>query len=180
MTNNQGVRRILLSLVIITLVASSVTVGAMALWTDTETSSANAFTAGTIDLALTDGSPLPFSVTAMAPGDNVTGTIDVTNSGTLQFRYAMTTTGDGSSILDEQLDCEIKAGAVTLYSGKLSSAVIGDPAQGAQAGDRTLGPTGGETLTFIVSMPIDTGDGYQGTTCSVDFVFAAEQTSNNP
>jgi len=29
-------------------------------------------------------------------------------------------------------------------------------------------------------MPIDTGDGYQGTTCSVDFVFAAEQTSNNP
>ena len=180
MKNSQGVRRILLSLVIITLVASSVTVGAMALWTDTETSSANTFTAGTIDLALANGTPLPFGVTAMAPGDSVTGTIDVTNSGTLEFRYAMTTTGDGSSILDEQLDCEIKVGAVTLYSGKLSSAAIGDPAQGAQAGDRTLVPTGSETLTFTVSMPIDTGDGYQGTTCSVDFVFAAEQTSNNP
>ena len=181
MKNIQGVRRILLSLVIIALVASSVTVGAMALWTDTETSSANTFTAGTIDLALTNGSPLPFSVSAMAPGDSVTGTIDVTNSGTLELRYAMTTTGDVGSILDEQLDCEIKVGAVTLYNGKLSSAVIGDPTQGAQAGDRTLvATTGSDTLTFIVSMPIATGDVYQGTTCTVDFVFAAEQTSNNP
>ena len=180
MKNNQGVRRILLSLVIIALVASSVTVGAMALWTDTETSLANTFTAGTIDLALANGTPLPFSVTAMAPGDSVTGTIDVTNSGTLELRYAMTTTGDAASILDEQLDCEIKVGAVTLYNGKLSSAVIGDPAQGAQAGDRTLIATGSETLTFTVSMPIVTGDIYKGTSCSVDFVFAAEQTSNNP
>ncbi|UCH43833.1 MAG: hypothetical protein JSW16_00060, partial [Dehalococcoidales bacterium] len=48
MKNIQGVRRILLSLVIIALVASSVTVGAMALWTDTETSASNTFTAGTI------------------------------------------------------------------------------------------------------------------------------------
>ena len=93
----------------------------------------------------------------------------------------MTTTGDAGSILDEQLDCEIRVGAVTLYTGKLSSAVIGDPTQGAQAGDRTLvATTGSDTLTFTVSMPIATGDVYQGTTCSVDFVFAAEQTSNNP
>jgi len=165
---------------IIVVVAASVTGGAMALFTDQETSAGNAFTAGTLDLALTDNNPLPFSVSAMAPGDSASGTLDIDNSGTLELRYAMTTTGDGTSTLDEQLDCEIKQGATTLYSGKLSSAVIGDPTQGAQAGDRTLGASGSETLTFTVSMPIDTDNSYQGDTCTVAFVFDAEQTKNNP
>ena len=173
-------KRILISIVVVMVMASSISVGAMALFTDQETSSGNAFTAGTLDLALTDGTPLPFSVTAMAPGDNVTGTLDVANSGSLDLRYAMTTTGDGTSTLDEQLDCEIRQGATTLFNGKLSSAVIGDPTQGAQAGDRTLSASGSETLTFIVSMPIDTDNTYQGTTCTVAFVFDAEQTDNNP
>ena len=173
-------RRILVSLMVIAVVASSITMGAMALFTDQETSAGNAFTAGTLDIALTDNNPLPFSVSDMAPGDNVTGTLDVQNSGSLELRYAMTTTGDGTSTLDEQLDCEIKVGATTLYSGKLSSAAIGDPTQGAQAGDRTLSASGSETLTFIVSMPLDTDNTYQGTTCTVAFVFDAEQTTNNP
>ena len=173
-------KRILGSLMIIAVVAASITGGAMALFTDQETSAGNTFTAGTIDLALTNGSPLPFSVSAMAPGDNVTGTLDVDNSGTLDLRYAMTTTGDGSSILDEQLDLEIKQGATTLYSGKLSSGAIGDPTQGAQAGDRALSASGSETLTFIVSMPLSTDNSYQGLTCTVAFVFDAEQTDNNP
>ncbi len=173
-------KRILVSLILIAVVISAVTVGAMALWTDQGTSANNTFTAGTIDISLTGNNPLPFSVSAMAPGDSVTGTIDVVNSGTLQLRYAMTTTGDGSSILDEQLDCVIMVGATTLYSGKLSSAAIGNPAQGSQAGDRTLSPSASETLTFTVSMPIDTSNSYQGTTCTVGFVFNAEQTANNP
>ncbi len=173
-------KRIFWSLMIIAVVAASVTGGAMALFTDTETNAGNAFTAGTIDLALTNGSPLPFSVSAMAPGDNVTGTLDVDNSGTLDLRYAITTTADGSSILDEQLDLEIKQGATTLYSGKLSSAAIGDPTQGAQAGDQSLLAGTGDTLTFIVSMPLGTDNSYQGLTCTVDFVFDAEQTDNNP
>ena len=180
MKERKGIRQILLSLVIIGLLASTVTASAVALWTDTESSSANVFTTGTLDIALTDGTPLPFNVTGMAPGDNVTGTLVVTNSGSLQLRYAMTTTGDGASILDEQLDCVIMEGVTTLYSGKLSSAVIGNPAQGAQAGDRTLNSGNNETLTFTVSLPIDTDNTYQGLNCSVDFVFAAEQTDNNP
>lgn len=174
-----SMRKILLSLVIIAVLASTVTASAIALWTDTETSSANVFTTGTLDIALTDGAPLPFNVSGMAPGDSVSGTLVVANSGSLQLRYAMTTTGDGASTLDEQLDCVIMQGATTLYDGKLSSAFIGDPAQGAQAGDRTLDAGINETLTFTVTLPIDTDNTYQGATCSVDFVFDAEQTANN-
>lgn len=173
-------KKILISLLVIGVVTAATVTGAMALFTDQATNSGNAFTSGTVDIALTNGTPLPFTVSAMAPGDSVNGTLVVANSGTLQLRYAMTTTGDGTSILDEQLDCVIAQGATTLYSGKLSSAVIGNPAQGAQAGDRTLGAATNETLTFTVSMPIGTNNSYQGTTCTVAFVFDAEQTTNNP
>lgn len=173
-------KRILISLLIIGAVVASVTMGAMALFTDQATSSANGFTSGTVDIALTNGTPLPFAVSDMAPGDSVNGTLVVANSGTLELRYAMTTTPDNASTLDEQLDCVITQGATTLYSGKLSSAAIGNSAQGAQAGDRVLGPGTNETLTFAVSMPIGTGNSYQGTTCTVAFVFNAEQTANNP
>ena len=172
--------RILTSLFIIAAIAASVTTGAMALWTDQETSANNTFTTGTLDIALTENNPLPLSVTAMAPGDSVTGTLNVANSGTLELRYAMTTTGDDTTTLDEQLDVEVKLGATPLYSGKLSSAAIGDSTQGAQAGDRTLSAGNSETLTFIVSMPLDTANSYQGESCSVTFVFDAEQTANNP
>ena len=173
-------KRILGSLIVIAVVASTITMGAMALWTDAETSASNTYTTGTLDIALTNGSPLPFNVSAMAPGDNVTGTLVVRNSGTLQLRYAMTTTGDATSTLDEQLDCVIRVGATTVYNGKLSSAIIGDVTQGQQAGDRTLGAGTNETLPYTVSLPMSTPNAYQGTTATVSFTFTAEQTANNP
>src|SRR4030042_3104060 len=125
-------RKIVTSLMIIAVLAALITVGAMAVFTDQESSTNNAFTAGTVDIALTNGNPLPFSVSDMAPGDNVTGTLVIDNSGSLEIRSAMTTTADGASTLDEQLDCVITQGATTLYSGKLSMARVGNPSQGQQ------------------------------------------------
>jgi len=57
--------------------------------------------------------------------------------------------------------------------------IIGDPAQGAQAGDRTLAASGNEVLCFNVSLPSSTGDAYQGLTTTATFNFQAEQTKNN-
>ena len=55
-----------------------------------------------------------------------------------------------------------------------------DPTQGADAGDRTLNALGSERLRFKVTLPLDTGDSYQGKSCTVAFMFDAEQTANNP
>ena len=199
MKDTRGMKRILVSLIIIGLVAASVTMGAMALFTDQETSAANTFTTGTLDLALVNGTPLPFTVSAMAPGDVVYGGLQVSNSGTLDLRYAMSTTADGASTLDEQLDLTIDvvtgAGVDTIWytaddvvgeanvygpDGVLSAAAIGSSAQGAQAGDRALAAAGNERLRFKVTLPLSTDNSYQGITCTVDFVFDAEQTDNNP
>lgn len=191
--------RILLSLLIIALVVAATATGAIALFTDQETSSGNTFTTGNLDLALSNGTPLPFTVSGMAPGDVAYGGLQVSNSGNMALRYAMSTTADGTSILDEQLDLTIDvvtgAGVDTIWytaddvvgtaniygpDGVFSSAAIGNPAQGGQAGDSILAASSNERLRFKVTLPLSTGNSYKNTTCTVAFVFDAEQTANNP
>ncbi len=80
-------RRILLSLLIIALVVAATATGAMALFTDQETSSGNTFTTGNLDLALSNGTPLPFTVSGMAPGDVAYGGLQISNSGNMALRF---------------------------------------------------------------------------------------------
>ena len=59
-------------------------------------------------------------------------------------------------------------------------AIIGNVAQGAQAGDRALGVAGSEVLCFNVSLPIATGNAFQSLSSTATFTFQSEQTANNP
>ena len=191
-------KKVVISLLVIGVAAAIALVGAVALFTDSETNPSNSFSTGTVDLAINPATAM-FTVSNMAPGDVQYSGIQMTNSGSLELRYAMTTTADGSSILDEQLDLTIDvvtgAGADTIWytlddivseaniygpDGVLSSAAIGDPTQGADLGDRTLAASGSERLRFKATLPLSTSNVYQGTTCTVSFVFDAEQTANNP
>ena len=155
----------------------------LAIFTDTAASSGS-FTTGTVDLT-TNPSTL-FTVTAMMPGDTGSATLTVGNNGTGQLRYAMSTAAtnaDGKSLRD-QLTLTIKAGAcpgagAALYSGALSAAAIGSNAQGANAGDRTLNAGTSEQLCFAWSLPLATGNAYQGAATTATFTFDAEQTANN-
>lgn len=197
MNKRGSMKKIVIALLAVGVVVSMVLVGAIALFTDTETNPTNSFSTGTLDLAI-DPTTAMFTVTDMAPGDVEYSGIQVTNSGSLALRYAANTTADGSSTLDEQLDLTIDvvtgAGVDTIWytaddvvgeaniygpDGVLSSAAIGDPTQGAQAGDRTLA-SGNERLRFKVTLPLSTDNSYQGDSCTVSFVFYAEQTANNP
>jgi hypothetical protein len=58
-------------------------------------------------------------------------------------------------------------------------ALFGNPTQGAQAGDRSLGAGANEDLCVRASLPIGTGNAFQGATTTVTFLFQAEQTKNN-
>ena len=57
---------------------------------------------------------------------------------------------------------------------------IGNPASGADAGDRVIAAASSETLCFRLTLPIGTGNAYQGATTTTTFTFDAEQTANNP
>ena len=168
----------------------------LAVFTDQDTNGSNTFTAATISLSLNPASAV-VSYSTMQPGDSVTNSMVVTNNGNATLRYAISssaTNADGKALKD-QLTLTIKTIDVTtpgtpcdnfdgtqLYTGDLDSTagkLVGDNTQGAQAGDRSLSASTNETLCFRASLPLSTGNTYQGATTTATFTFDSEQTANN-
>lgn len=170
-----------------------------AIFTDSQSVGANAFTTGTVDISTAPATAL-VTFNPMAPGDAIVDDITVSNAGTLQLRYSIKSTTTGSATLAAQLDatiwdeaaegadanttCDATAPATVLYGpADLGSAagvnVVGDPTQGDQSGDRPLAASASEVLCFKVELPLATGNAYQGLTSTATFDFDAEQTTNN-
>lgn len=165
-----------------------------ALFTDQVTNNAT-FTSGTISLDPTKIAALNLTTTAMMPGDNTTGLVEVKNNGTAQLRYAVsqTSTNPDTKALYSQLQVTVKTHDTTgntctafdgtsLYAAATlgaSSNLVGDPTQGAQTGDRTLTAGSSDFLCFRVSLPLAAPNSVQGATTTTTFAFNAEQTANN-
>jgi camelysin-like metallo-endopeptidase len=169
---------------------SLLTIGAgsmsLALFTDT-TSSTWSFTAGTIDISTT---PVAFAaINPLMPGDTNTQALTVSNGGTAQLRYAMSTVATNALGTAIQLTvktedagggCAAFTGTTVVASGNLNGAAFGSNAQGAQAGDRTLNAGANEVLCFRINLPLSAPNSLQGATSAATFTFDAEQTANNP
>jgi Camelysin metallo-endopeptidase len=178
-------------LVAMLLASSLATVGAgamsLAVFTDSKAST-GAWTTGSIVLGVSPATA--FSVTGIMPGDAGTQIIGVTNSGTSQMRYSMSsvvTESDGKG-LAAQMTLLVTDGPVlggvctgnTVYTGSLAGAAFGSSTAGAQAGDRNVTAGVTQNLCFGWSFPPGSGNAYQTATTSSTFTFAAEQTANNP
>ncbi len=188
-------RKLLATLVAVSVLASFGVFGTFAVFTDSQSVDSNTFTTGSVDISTNPTTAL-VTFSDMAPGDEVTNPITVTNNGSLELRYAVTSTTTEDT-LAAQLDLTIKSGVTTctnagfdtdgtvLYGpADLGSTagidVIGDPTQGADAGDRTLAASANEVLCFNVELPLTTGNAFQGLTTTATFAFQAEQTQSNP
>ena len=189
------VRKLLLTLSVLLVGGSLLTFGINAVFTDTASVPGNTFSTGNVDISTSPTSAL-VTFSDMMPGDVVTAPLTVTNAGGGQLRYAVTSTTTEDT-LAAQLDLTVKSGVTTCTNGGFGASgsvlygpadlgstgginVIGDSAQGAQAGDRTLNAAASEVLCFQVSLPLSTGDAYQSLTTTATFAFNAEQTANNP
>lgn len=168
-----------------------------AYFTDSDAVGANQFATGTVDLA-TSPTTNAVSMSNMAPGDVKYGSITVSNSGSLQLRYALksATTED---VLAAQLaltiwaeaaettvdgSCSTTVPATTLYgAGALGSVagtqLFGNPSTGSQAGDRTLAASTNEMLCLKVALPSSTGNTFENLTTTATLTFDSEQTVNN-
>jgi hypothetical protein len=179
------------------LTVASIGVGAMslALFTSTATVPANTFSTGSVIISTSPTTAL-VTFANMAPGDVVTAPITVSNDGTLNLRYAISSVSTNADTkgLKDQLVLTIKSGVTTctdaayaatgtgIYTGDLDSSagkLVGDALAGADSGDRTLAASANEVLCFHVSLPGSTGDAFQLATTTATFTFAAEQTKNN-
>ena len=188
-------RKLALTAAILVLITGFLASTVLAVFTDLTTNDGNSFSSGTVDLTV---SPATAAVTLanMAPGDRVTEPLDVTNSGLLDLRYAVesTTTED---TLASALELTVKTGVTNCTPGGFASsgtvvagpvalgstataAVLGDVAQGADAGDRNLGPGATETLCLDVALPLATDNTAAGLTPTATFSFRSEQTTGNP
>jgi hypothetical protein len=188
-------RRLLRSLFILGVAITAATILlASAVFTDTQDVTDNTFTTGEVDISVTPATAA-IGMTGMAPGDQVTAPLTVTNGSTLELRYSVTSTTT-EDVLAAELELTIKsdiatcsnAGFVTggteVYpAGVLGSVagtnIIGNPAQGAQAGDRVLAASANEVLCFHVELPLEATAG-AGLTTTATFTFDAEQTATNP
>jgi len=203
-------RRLVSTFAIVALAVVGITsLTTSALFTDNEAIVGGAITTGTVDLT-TSGTPtFDVSATGLAPGDAAFATVDVTNSGSLAYRYAVryqatdvdTTPGTApTAFLSSQLKltsyivgaggaakCDrtgTDAGTPLASVGPaLETAAlttfIGDMTTGAQTGDQALPSQAHQTLCFRVDLPLKTTNDYQDTSTKITLRFDAEQTVNN-
>ena len=182
---------LLIALVTVALLAQFVVTDSLAVFTHQEVNAANTFTTG--DVSIDDGPDSAFfTFSGMMPGDSTIQPLTITNSGSTEFRYAMTTAADNadSKALRDQLTltirvktanpCSSQDGAVLYSPAVLSAGLFGSSAQGADAGDRVLAASASEVLCFRAELPLATGNAFQNASTTVTFTFDAEQTSNNP
>ena len=188
-------RKLALTVVVLAMFVALMSVMAAAIFTSTASVGSNTFTAGTVIIGTSPTTAL-VTFSNMAPGDEVTAPITVSNTGTLDLRYAITS-ATSENVLATQLQLTIKSGVTTCTNGGFGADgtviygpgvlgnttpvnVVGDPTQGFQLGDRTLAASANEVLCFSVTLPLSTGNSFQGLTSTATFTFDAEQTKNNP
>src|SRR5207248_4977680 len=169
-------KKTLLSLAAVAVVAVAAVGGTFANFTATPTSIAsNAFAAGSLSMTRS-GSGAIFSASAMKIGDTATGSITISNTGSLAGAYTLAGSGSGSSVLANQLTLKIYAdtdnSGSPVYDGTLggfSSASLGTFAA----------TTGSHTYYFHLSLPTtgsDTSDNaFQGLAASETFTWSAVQ-----
>ena len=193
-------KRILLTLTAIGLLSTLAGLSGLAVFTDQATIGANAFDTGSVAISTTPTTAL-VTFTGMVPGDAIqpNAGVVVSNDGDMELRYSITSTADNGDALNlnaaldltiREIDVTVPAtpcddfdGAIRYGPADLGSVagldVIGDPTQGADAGDRVLTASATETLCFRVELP-SSATGPSGASTTATFTFDAEQTVNNP
>ena len=174
MIRNLPLSKILLSLAAVSVVAVAAVGGTFANFTATPTTiSSNAFAAGSLTMSRS-GSGAIFSSAAMKIGETATGSVTITNTGTLAGSYTLTGTSSGSAALASQLHLTLYKdvdGGTAVYDGPLGSfsASLGTFAAGGDA----------HTFYFHVSLPStgsDAGDNaLQGLSADESFTWSAAQ-----
>ena len=157
------------------LAAGAVAIGSGATFTS-QSNSATSFTTGT--LKQTNDHAAIFNATNMKPGDSATGTVTISNTGSLAQSFTLDESGVtnnlGKNTLGaENLSLKVVADGDTahpLYNGDFSS--LGSVPLGTFAAT-----TGSHTYTFTVTLDPSTGNAFQSKDASATFTWNGTQAS---
>lgn len=166
--------------------AALVWAGTFATFTDSGTAEST-FTAGTVDLLLSNDTDDAYAFTAlemgnMKPGDVIYAPLTIANAGTLGFDYTMATSADNTDSLGlaDELVLGIKAVAstcdVTTYGTSVDVLYAEGALSSGAIATRTLASSASEVACFKVELPSTSGDAFQGATTTATFTFSATQS----
>jgi spore coat-associated protein N len=175
MSKNLPLTKILLSLAAISVVAVAAVGGTFANFTATPTTiSSNAFASGSLTMSRS-GSGAIFTSAAMKIGDTATGSVTITNTGSLAGAYTLAGSSSGTAALANQLHLTLYKdvdGGTAIYDGSLggfSSVSLGTFSANGDA----------HTFYFHVSLPTtgsNAGDNaLQGLSADESFTWSAVQ-----
>ena len=173
-------RRTLAALAVV-LAAVGITVGSGANFTASAANPGNVFTTGTLLIGDSSSSAL-LNASGLKPGDSASGTVDITNTGSLAGDFALkTANASGYTALLGQMDLTVvdcgawttsapscTSGTTSVYSGSVSglaNASLGNYAGGVK-----------HRYKFTATLPSSTDDTYQGKTAQIDFTWSATQS----
>lgn len=148
------------------LVGSLAVVGTSAAFTDTAAITADIST-GTLDIKVDekDGTiALDLGATTLKPGDSKTKTFVLKNSGSLAA--TVTASSSSSKTLTDVMTADLKNGATSVYSGKLSGLAL-------SAID--LAPGASTTMTLTVELPASVDNSFQSKSDALTFSLSAVQ-----
>jgi spore coat-associated protein N len=171
-------RRTIAALAVV-LAAVGITVGSGANFTASAANPTNTFTAGTLNIGSSTSSAL-FNATNMRPGDTVTGSVDIQNTGSLSGAFTLGTSGanDPNGLLG-QLDLKVEdcgvfsggtpptcTGSNIVYTGK-ANAVPAAVSLGTFDGGAK------HQYKLDVTLPSVTTNAFQGASATVQFDWKA-------
>jgi len=191
------VKKILITVMTLALVAVLGVGGAFAVFSDTETSEDNTFTAGTLDLKVDDaddpGVTTKITIDNMKPGDTGSVDIEVKNDGTIDgvadlhiknlvnAENVVTEPEVGASGEDGTEPGELGAYllvTITYAGGPAADPVVNVPLNDLDCQNKILGDLlAGETKTITISweLPSATGNCVQSDSCTFDIEFSLDQ-----
>jgi spore coat-associated protein N len=158
----------------VVLAAVGITVGSGANFTAHAANPANTFTAGTLTIGSTPSSAL-FNGSNMKPGDTVSGTVDIANTGSLPGTFALSTSNvvDNGALLGQ---VDLKVEDCGLYSGATAPPCAGtDLVYNAKAngvGSVSLGSFAASAkhrYKIDMTLPSSTGNSFQSKTAAIEF-----------
>lgn len=149
------------------LVAGAVAVGSGATWTST-TGSSVSVTAGTL-LQSNDRNNATLTLSNIKPGDSMTGTVKVTNTGTVNSTLDIAASGVSNSFTDN-LTISVTENGTSLYSGPFRTLALTQP-------DLAFAPTEVATYAVTVALSQDAPNADQAKTAGAKFTFTQTQVA---
>ena len=146
------------------MVAGAVAVGAGASFTST-TASTTAVSSGNVT-HVNDVTSL--DITNIKDGDVITGSVPITNTGTIDSTLTLAETGSSSTFVDGDLDLRLTQDGETLYAG-----TFGELGEVLDLGALPVGDTA--TVVFTVTLTESTDNTNEGKSASASFQWVSTQ-----